>query len=214
MTTAPTVQTTVVGSYPLPEWLRAYPTRDHLRNATVVAVRPEELAGLAVLSDGELSRFDVTQPETSGMIDYLVGQMDGVSTRITAADADAFRRQQGKGYRAAPAAVVAGPLGPGTLDLASAAAPLRGTTSRRTEFIVTGSDAAGWARTPRRLRTRRKGGRSWRACGVATGQRGEMGTRDWGASAGAVTGAIAGSPPAPRAVGGQFLARAEEASGE
>ena len=133
----PSIQTTVVGSYPTPEWLRAYPTRDHLRDATFVVVRTQELAGIDVLTDGELSRFDVNHPETNGMIDYFVGQMDGVSTRITAAEAEEFRAVQGMGYRSAPAAVVVGPLGPGTLDLGAAAAPLRGLTPRRTKFTVT-----------------------------------------------------------------------------
>ena len=58
----PAVQTTVVGSYPTPPWLRAYPTRDHLRDATTVVVRTQELAGIDVVSDGELSRFDVNHP--------------------------------------------------------------------------------------------------------------------------------------------------------
>src|SRR5688500_13483487 len=137
LSAVPTVQTTVVGSYPMPEWLRAYPTRDHLRDAAVVVVRTQELAGIDVLSDGELSRFDVNHPETNGMIDYFVGQLDGVSTRITAADAADFRAQQGMAYRASPAAVVTGPLGAGTLDLASASAPLAALTSRRTKFTVT-----------------------------------------------------------------------------
>jgi len=133
----PTVQTTVVGSYPMPDWLRAYPTRDHLRDAAVVVVRTQELAGIDVLSDGELSRFDVNHPETNGMIDYFVGQLDGVSTRIAASDAADFRAQHGMAYRSAPAAVVTGPLGAGTLDLASAAAPLAALTRRRTKFTVT-----------------------------------------------------------------------------
>ncbi|MBI3970069.1 MAG: cobalamin-independent methionine synthase II family protein [Chloroflexi bacterium] len=132
-----TIQTTVVGSYPTPEWLRAYPTRDHRRDATVVVVRTQELAGVDVVSDGELSRFDVNHPETNGMIDYFVGQMDGISTRVTAADAEAFARQQGMAYRAEPAAVVLGALGPGTLDLGAAARPLRSLTDRRVKFTVT-----------------------------------------------------------------------------
>jgi 5-methyltetrahydropteroyltriglutamate--homocysteine methyltransferase len=136
-TTPATIQTTVVGSYPTPEWLRAYPTRDHLRDATLVVVRTQELAGIDVVSDGELSRFDVNHPETNGMIDYFVGPMDGISTRITAADAQEFQRQQGMAYRATPAAVVTGPLGPGTLNLAAAARPLRELTSKRTKFTVT-----------------------------------------------------------------------------
>jgi 5-methyltetrahydropteroyltriglutamate--homocysteine methyltransferase len=108
-----------------------------LRDATLVVVRTQELAGVDVISDGELSRFDVNHPETNGMIDYFVGQMDGVSTRITAADAADFAQQQGMAYRAAPAGVVTGPFGPGTLNLAAAALPLREVATRRTKFTVT-----------------------------------------------------------------------------
>lgn len=131
------IQTTVVGSYPMPAWLRVYPTRDNLRDATLVVVKTQELAGIDVLSDGELSRFDVNHPETNGMIDYFVGQMDGVETRISAADAEAFARQEGMAYRARPAGVVTGPLGPGTLDLPAAARPLRLLTRHRIKFTVT-----------------------------------------------------------------------------
>jgi 5-methyltetrahydropteroyltriglutamate--homocysteine methyltransferase len=137
MSAAATIQTTVIGSYPTPEWLRVYPTRDTLRDATIVVVRTQELAGIDVLSDGELSRFDVNHPETNGMIDYFVGRMDGVSTRIMAVDAADFARQEGMAYRVAPAGVVTGPLGAGALNLAAAAAPLRALTSRRIKFTVT-----------------------------------------------------------------------------
>jgi len=34
-----TILTTVVGSYPQPAWLRVYPTRDSLADATLVVVR-------------------------------------------------------------------------------------------------------------------------------------------------------------------------------
>lgn len=131
------IHTTVVGSYPVPEWLRAYPTRDHHRDATLLVVRTQELAGIDVLSDGELSRFDVNHPETNGMIDYFVGPMDGISTRVTRQDAVAFRQQYGMAYRARPAAVVDGPLGAGTLDLPGAAALLRPLTTQRIKFTLT-----------------------------------------------------------------------------
>jgi 5-methyltetrahydropteroyltriglutamate--homocysteine methyltransferase len=134
---SPAIQATVVGSYPQPEWLRVHPRRESLRDATLVVVRTQELAGIDVLSDGELSRFDVNHPETNGMIDYFVGQMDGVRTRVTAAEAAAFAQQQGMAYRVAPAGVVTGPLGPGTLNLPAAAAPLRALTTRRIKYTVT-----------------------------------------------------------------------------
>ena len=133
----PAVQTTVVGSYPTPPWLRAYPTRDHLRDATTVVVRTQELAGIDVVSDGELSRFDVNHPETNGMIDYFVGQMDGVATRLSAAAVADFSRQEGMAFRAAPAGAVTGPLGAGTLDLAGAARPLRRLAGGRIKYTLT-----------------------------------------------------------------------------
>jgi 5-methyltetrahydropteroyltriglutamate--homocysteine methyltransferase len=131
------VLATVVGSYPTPEWLRLHPTRDGLRDATLVVVRTQELAGIDVVSDGELSRFDVNHPETNGMIDSFVGPLEGVQTRVSAADAAAFSRQPGMAYRAVPAGVVTGPLGPGTLDLSAGARTLRALAERRTKFTVT-----------------------------------------------------------------------------
>ena len=129
--------TTVVGSYPVPEWLRAYPTRDHLRDATLVVVRSQELAGIDLVADGELSRFDVNHPETNGMIDFFTNQLDGVRSRLDQEERTAFASRADMGYRAAPAGVVDGPIGPGVLDLAPAATLLRSLTERRTKFTLT-----------------------------------------------------------------------------
>ena len=51
------IQTTVVGSYPVPAWLAAFPTATALRDAILVVLKTQELAGLDVIADGELSRF-------------------------------------------------------------------------------------------------------------------------------------------------------------
>ena len=131
------IQTTVVGSYPVPEWLRVYPTKTNLRDATMVVVRTQELAGIDVVSDGELSRFDLNHPETNGMIDYFVGQMDGVQTRLGLADLQRFANDNEMRYRAAPAGVVAEPIGPGTLNLPEAARPLRQLARSRIKFTLT-----------------------------------------------------------------------------
>ena len=78
MANDPGLRTTVVGSYPLPSWLAAAPSTPNLRDAILVAVRTQELAGIDVVSDGELSRFNVNHPETNGMIEYFVRPMQGV----------------------------------------------------------------------------------------------------------------------------------------
>src|SRR5213078_1543328 len=113
----PRIRTTVVGSYPLPSWLAAQPSTGNLRDALLVVLKTQELAGIDVVSDGELSRFDVNHPETNGMIDYFVRPMDGIRTAIRFDELTAYRAQRGMGFRTRPPAVVDGPVGPGTLDL-------------------------------------------------------------------------------------------------
>ncbi|HXG08703.1 MAG TPA: cobalamin-independent methionine synthase II family protein [Gemmataceae bacterium] len=136
-TASPRILTTVVGSYPIPSWLAALPSRVNLRDAVLVVLKTQELAGIDVVSDGELSRFDVNHPETNGMIDYFVRPLAGVSTELTRDELEQFRRQPGMGFRARPAGVVRGKLGDGTLDLPSAYELARGLTARPLKFTVT-----------------------------------------------------------------------------
>ena len=137
MMTSPSIQTTVVGSYPVPSWLSAMPSTPNLRDAVMVVMETQELAGIDVLADGELSRFDVNHPETNGMIEYFVRPMEGIRTAWTRDEAGAFRRQPGLGFRARPAGVVQGPVGEGTLDLPAAYAFVSELASSPLKFTVT-----------------------------------------------------------------------------
>src|SRR2546426_9009804 len=82
------VMTTVVGSYPVPSWLAGNSSRSVLRDAILTVLKTQELAGLDLISDGELQRFDPGHPETNGMIDYFVSRMDGIRTRFSRPDLD------------------------------------------------------------------------------------------------------------------------------
>src|SRR5437764_6319976 len=124
------IQTTVVGSYPLPAWLVAQPNAVHLRDAVLVVLKTQELAGIDVVTDGELSRFDVNHPDTNGMIDYFVRPLEGVRSALTRAELEEFHRQPGMGFRLQPAGIVRGPIGEGTLNLPEAFALVRGLTAR------------------------------------------------------------------------------------
>ena len=73
------IRTTVVGSYPVPHWLLGDTSRGTLRDAIMVVLKTQELAGIDVIADGELNRFDPSHPETNGMIDYFVSRMDGIA---------------------------------------------------------------------------------------------------------------------------------------
>lgn len=132
------LRTTVVGSYPVPDWLRAHPTRQGLIDATMVVFKTQELAGIDVVADGELYRFDVNHPETNGMIDYFVGKFSGVRSRLGRAELEAFRAQAGMAFRTAPAGVVEGPIGEGVLDLPGDFARARRLTTSPVKFTLTG----------------------------------------------------------------------------
>lgn len=135
--TAPAIRTTVVGSYPVPAWLPALPAQTTLRDAVLAVLQTQELAGIDVLVDGELSRFDVNHPETNGMIEYFVRPLGGVTGDLSRAELHDFRNQPGMGFRARPAGVVRAPITEGTLNLPAAWEFVRPLTDHPLKFTVT-----------------------------------------------------------------------------
>src|SRR5882757_6695286 len=118
--TSPAIRTTVVGSYPIINWLAALPSKSALRDAILVVLKTQEMAGIDVVVDGELSRFDVNHPETNGMIDYFVRPMSGIADTLSRDELDLFRQQPGWQFRSQPAGVVREKIGEGTLNLPAA----------------------------------------------------------------------------------------------
>jgi 5-methyltetrahydropteroyltriglutamate--homocysteine methyltransferase len=131
------IKTTVVGSYSIPSWLAAFPSTPNLRDALLVVLKTQELAGLDVIADGELSRFDVNHPETNGMIEYFIRPLDGVSARLTREQVAEFRARSGMSFRAQPAGIVRAPIGEGTLDLPSAWRFVQPLAARALKFTLT-----------------------------------------------------------------------------
>lgn len=138
MDETPAIRTTVVGSYPAPAWFLAHPTERALADATRVVLHTQERAGIDLVCDGELYRFDPDHPETNGMIDYFVRPMAGVRTGATFAEAREWRARADMGYRRRPAGAVEGSLGAGALDLPAACARARRLASRPFKFTLTG----------------------------------------------------------------------------
>lgn len=132
------IKTTVVGSYPIPHWLLGDTSRTTLRDAILVVLKTQELAGIDVVADGELNRFDPSHPETNGMIDYFVSQMDGIRTRFSLDDIQAFRADAGLTYRTDPAGIVTGPITSGTLNLPRDFEFTRKLTRHPMKFTCTG----------------------------------------------------------------------------
>ena len=127
-----------MGSYPVPDWLSALPSEQALIDAISVVLKTQELAGIDVVVDGELYRFDVNHPDTNGMIDYFVRPLGGVRSRIGLADVDAFARHSELKWRAKPAGVVEEAITAGTLDLVSPFQRARGLTTAALKFTLTG----------------------------------------------------------------------------
>ncbi len=115
--TEPRIQTTTVGSYPVPDWLAALPSEQALLDATRVVFDTQRQAGIDMPTDGELYRFDVNHPDTNGMIEYFVRKFGGVRSDIGRRDTNAFRSKSEMRFRSKPAAVVVGPIDEGTLNL-------------------------------------------------------------------------------------------------
>ena len=132
------IQTTVVGSYPIPDWLPLARSREALRDATLAVLKTQENAGLDVISDGELSRFDINHPETNGMIDYFLRPMEGIDVSPSFREIRDFRAGKVGEYRKEPAAILRAELGEGTLNLVRDWEFVRSLTSHPLKFTCTG----------------------------------------------------------------------------
>lgn len=131
------INTTVVGSYPVPMWLRVVSNREGLRDAILAVIKTQELAGIDVVADGELNRWDVNHAETNGMIDYFVRPMSGIESDLTWEQLEAWRGGGGMNFRAKPPGIVTGPVGSGTLNLRADYDLYRDLTTRPKKFTVT-----------------------------------------------------------------------------
>src|SRR5881392_4535290 len=101
-------KTTCVGSYPVLPWMVGNPSRLVLRDAVMAVLKTQELAGLDLVTDGELMRFDPSHPETNGMVDYFASRMDGIRKHFALSDFDRSRSDHASGYRLLTAGMVAG----------------------------------------------------------------------------------------------------------
>ena len=138
MSKAPRILTTTVGSYPIPEWLVAAPSEQAMLDATRVVIATQEGAGIDVICDGELYRFDINHPESNGMIDYFVLPMGGVRRGMRFEEIIEFNRRPDMLWRRLPTGVVEGPIDSGTLDLPRACRRARALARHTFKFALTG----------------------------------------------------------------------------
>ena len=109
--------TTVVGSYPVPEWLKQCSDEEALGDALTVVMDAQRRAGVEVICDGELGRWDLERRAPGGMVERFVRPLEGVSAELTRGQLEAYRARDEMAFRSAPPGVVVGPLGDGRLNL-------------------------------------------------------------------------------------------------
>jgi len=135
---APQILTTVVGSYPVPDWLAAAPSEQALVDATRVVIATQEQAGIDLVCDGELYRFDLNHPETNGMIEYFVRPMSGIRPEIGFTEWLAYAKASGMHFRTRPPGVVESAVSAGTLNLPVPCARARALATKPFKFTLTG----------------------------------------------------------------------------
>jgi 5-methyltetrahydropteroyltriglutamate--homocysteine methyltransferase len=113
----PSILTSTVGSYPIPDWLTALPSAQAVEDATRVVFDIQRQAGIDLPTDGELYRFDVNHPDTNGMIEHFVHKLGGCDAGVSRQDVARFRSKEEMSFRARPAAVVRAPITEGVLNL-------------------------------------------------------------------------------------------------
>jgi 5-methyltetrahydropteroyltriglutamate--homocysteine methyltransferase len=132
------IKTTAVGSYPVLSWMVGDTSRLVLRDALMVVLKAQELAGLDLVTDGELMRFDPSNPETNGMVDYFISRIDGVQKQLSVSDTDRFRMDRASGYDLLSPGIVIGPISDGTLNLPRDYEFVRPLTRAPLKFTCTG----------------------------------------------------------------------------
>jgi 5-methyltetrahydropteroyltriglutamate--homocysteine methyltransferase len=133
----PSILTTTVGSYPIPDWLAALPSEQARTDATRVVFNIQRQAGIDLPTDGELYRFDVNHPDTNGMIEYFLRPMSGIRSIVGRSDHEAFARQRHMQFRRKAAGVVEGPIGEGGLNLLADCELAAGVSGGPFKFTVT-----------------------------------------------------------------------------
>lgn len=133
----PSILTTTVGSYPIPDWLPALPSEQALVDATRVVFDIQRQAGIDLPTDGELYRFDVNHPDTNGMIEYFIRGMAGISAAAGRSITEEFAKHSPMGFRQKPAGVVVAPLGEGSLNLLADCARAASVAGGSFKFTIT-----------------------------------------------------------------------------
>jgi 5-methyltetrahydropteroyltriglutamate--homocysteine methyltransferase len=132
------IETSVVGSFPLPRWLDQSASEEAILDAIKAIIKDQENVGLDLISDGEVYRNLYCHEKTNGMIDHYAERLAGISTEQPRALLERMRHDPELAYRDAPAGVVDGKINHGLLDLRREFESTRKLTKHPLKFTFTG----------------------------------------------------------------------------
>lgn len=129
--------TTVVGSYPVPDWLKSHHDPGVLNDAIALVMRAHERAGIDVISDGEISRWDLRRGMVGGMVERFVLSLSGIEPVLSRVQREQFESRQETRYRRTAPGIVVDAIGEGSMDLTAEWRHLRSMTERSLKFTIT-----------------------------------------------------------------------------
>ena len=132
------IETSVVGSFPLPRWLTQAASEEAILDAIKATIKDQENVGLDLISDGEIYRCLYCHEKTNGMIDHYAQRLAGISTARPRALLERMRNDPELAYRDEPAGVVVGEIDHGLLDLRGEFEGSRKLTKHPLKFTFTG----------------------------------------------------------------------------
>jgi 5-methyltetrahydropteroyltriglutamate--homocysteine methyltransferase len=134
----PNIETSVVGSFPLPKWLTQSASQEAILDAIKATIKDQENVGLDLISDGEIYRSLYCHEKTNGMIDHYTQRLAGISTECRRSLTERVRNDPELVYRDEPAGVVVGEIDHGLLDLRGEFERSRQLTKHPLKFTFTG----------------------------------------------------------------------------
>jgi 5-methyltetrahydropteroyltriglutamate--homocysteine methyltransferase len=132
------IETSVVGSFPLPRWLTQTASQEAILDAIKATIKDQENIGLDLISDGEIFRSLYCHEKTNGMIDHYAQRLAGISTEFPRSLIERMRNDADLAYRDEPAGVVVGEIDHGRLDLRGEFEGSRQLTKQPLKFTFTG----------------------------------------------------------------------------
>lgn len=131
------MKTSVVGSYPVPDWLKGAPGEQALEDSMALVLRAHERAGIDVIGDGELGRWDLQRNAPGGMVERFVRKMSGIQPGQTREQRESFESRDDTRYRRNAPAVVVAEVGEGDLDLVREWRLVNGLSDAPIKFTLT-----------------------------------------------------------------------------